>query len=278
MIKGQRIKDRAARLLIAFALTCGYGRLQAQDTLRAFRDFITVGNAYKQAPFYISMEIKNSTNLPTEADDTLAVRGEFYVKQEGAYARFGEFEQVIGDSMALLVSDKLQQMILYRDAAPVISRMKNMMGMRVEDSSLARLAQRYTATAGRLSGDTAAIVLQSRERVHGSTLAKETIEMRYAFSTRLLLQVLTVKRTLVPVDSLQYTELTGRAALAGNLLAPETGRYFVIKENRQAFVYTAIEPGSQRKLPVLITDRILRTAEGTYGPVKAYEAYRLTLN
>lgn len=126
--------------------------------------------------------------------------------------------------------------------------------------------------------DTVVIVLQSRARVYGSSLAKEAVEMRYNPSTKFPQQVLTTTRELFPLDSLQYTALTGRPELSGKLLAPGEGRYFVIKEKQQVFIYTTIEQNTERKIPVLIADRIIRTAEGEYKPVKQYETYRLQLN
>lgn len=283
MIKEELIKKPSmsvpGMLMLFILVACGSGDIHAQtgDTLAVFRNFITMSSAYKQVPFYTSMEIRNSTNLVTQPDDTLVIKGEVYVKKEGAYVQFDEFEQVVGDSMALFVSNKLRQMILYRDAAPMISRMKQMIGIPIKDSSLIDWAQKYTAAASTLSGQTALITLQSRKQVYGSNLAEEMIEMRYDPKTLFPQQVLTIKRLLFPLDSLQYAELAGRPELAGKLLSPEAGRYFVIKERRQDFVYTTVEPDTQRKLPVLVTDRIVQ-AEGEYKPVKNYEAYRLSLN
>lgn len=271
---------RGIRLLLFILPVCGYSYIHAQagrDTLAVFRDFVALSNAYKQVPFYISMEIKSTTNLVVQPDDTLTVSGEFYIRKEGAYVQMSGFEQLIGDSMALLVNNQLRQMVLYRDAAPVISRMKDMMSAAVGDSSLAGWAKRYTASVSDPSGGEAVITLQSREQLPESGLSKETITLRYDPSARLLKEVVTVRRRLLAIDSAQYAELSGRPELSGRLLAPEAGGYFVIREEQQAFVYTEVEPGTQRRLPVLITDRILRTPEGEYRPVKGYEGYRLSL-
>jgi hypothetical protein len=273
---------KVMKMILAAMVLTGCSVVHAQekqpDTLALLRDFITMSNTYKQPPVYISIQLINSANLVTEAEDTLAIKGEFYIRQEGAYMRFGEFEQVVNDSMALLVSDELRQMILYSDAASVISRMKNMAGIAAEDSSLLRFAQKYTASGSGLPGESAVIRLQSRDLVYGSALPKETLEMQYDPVSKFPRQVVTIKRSLLPLDSLQYAALSGRPELPGQLLAPEAGRYFLIREKRQAFVYTVIEPNTQKKLPVLITDRIIRTAEGEYKPVQSYETYRLTLN
>jgi hypothetical protein len=250
---------------------------QQRDTLSHLRDFVTINSSYKQMPLYLNMEMKNSTNFITGAEDTMTTRGEFFLRKENSYVHFGEFEQVVNDSLALLVSNGLQQMILYTNAAPIVKQMKNMMGMAFPDSSIRNLAAKYTAIAKEQSKQSGEITLRSRAVLYGTLLPNETIELQYDIQKKIPQLVTILKRSLLRLDSLQYKQLQNETALADKLLALE-GSYFLIKEQVTAYVYNKIEQDTVAKVPVQISDRINKNEEGEYVPVKKYEAYRLSTN
>jgi hypothetical protein len=249
---------------------------QKKDTLSAFRDFVTISNGYKQMPLYLELEIKSSTNFITSENDTTDITGEFFLRNENSYVRFGEIEQVVNDSLALLVSNKLQQMILYTNAGQMTKRMKSMMGVALPDSSIRYLAGKYTSSS-ELSKESATIKLQSRAVVYGTELPRETIELQYDVSKKMPQQVTTLTRNLLRLDSLQYSRLQTEAGLAEKLFALE-GSYFLIKEQVTAYLYKQIEQASSVKVPVTISDRLMKDETGGYIPVKSYESYRLTKN
>jgi hypothetical protein len=266
-------------ILLLYMLAGNHERLLAQqkDTLSAFRDFAAISNGYKQMPLYLELEIKNSTNFITNENDTADVTGEFYLRNENSYVRFGEIEQVVNDSLALLVSNKLQQMILYTNAAPVVKRMKNMMGATLPDSSIRYLAGKFTSSSSQLSKESATITLQSRAVVYGTILPKETIELQYSVSEKTPQQVTMRTRNLIQLDSLQYSRLQSEAGIAEKLFILE-GSYFLIKEQVTAYLYKQIEQASSVKIPVTVSDRVMKNETEGYVPVKNYESYRLTKN
>jgi hypothetical protein len=250
---------------------------QKSDSLAPLRDFVAVCNGYKQIPMYLSMEMKNSTNLVMNETDTTTAQGEFFLQDKNSYVRFGEFEQVVNDSLALLVSDNLQQMILYTDAAPVVAMMRKMMGAAVPDSSIRKLSEKYSSTTKALSKTAAAIELNSRAVIYNTSLPKESIELKYDVKQRTPQQVTTISRRLLELDSLQYEELKLDSLLAKNLLMEE-GSYFLIKEQFTVWLYKKIQYPYTGMVPVLVSDRIIKDNEGEYIPVKKYEAYGLTKN
>jgi uncharacterized beta-barrel protein YwiB (DUF1934 family) len=263
-------------ILCFFAGSVEYLFAQKTDTLSPLRDFVSISNGYKQMPLYLQLEMKNTTNFVTGENDTTVTKGEFYLRNENSYIRFGEFEQVINDSVALLVSDKLQQMMLYANAGAIVKRMKSMMGLALPDSSIRNLARKYTSST-ELSRESSVIKLQSRAVIYGTTLPKETIELQYDVSKKIPQQVTTITRSLLRLDSLQYSQLQNEPGIVENLLTLE-GSYFLVKELVTAYIYNKIEQASIAKAPVLISDRIMKNETGEYIPVKNYESYRLTMN
>jgi hypothetical protein len=271
------IKNSRLSLLAAVLLFSTIIHAQKTDTLAPLRDFIQISNGYKQIPMYLSLEMRNSTNFVTTEQDTATLQGEFFLRNENSYVQFGEFEQIVNDSIAVMVSNLLKQIILYTNAAPVIKQMKTMMGMAVPDSSLLIMSGKYSADKRELSKKSAVIELQSRTVLYGTSLPKETIELQYSLPGKMPELVTTMRRSLLRLDSLQYDQLQKEPALLEKLLALE-GSYFLIKEQVTAYVYKKIQQGYKEKVPVQTNDRVMKNEKGEYIPVKKYEAYRLTVN
>lgn len=262
----------------AIALLAGlYVNAQKGDTLTPIRDFIAVSTGYKQIPMYLNIEMRNSSNVVSSEEDTLNIQGEFFIQKDQSYVRFGEFEQLVNDSMALLVSNKMQAMILYTNAAPVVKQMQAMMGAAIPDSSVKNMAGRYSSTYSQSDKKTTVIELQSRIKLFGTSLFKELIRMEYSTQSRLPEKVITTRRSLVPIDSIQYSSMKKEAGSADQLLALE-GSYYIIKEQVSAYLYKKIERGTGGVVPVTISDRVTRSEDGSYKPVKGYENYLLSKN
>ena len=259
-----------------FIASSKYAAAQKTDTLSPLRDFVNISTGYKQMPLYLELEVKSSTNFITNDRDTLAITGEFYLRNENSYIRIGEFEQIVNDTLALLVSNGLQRMILYTDAASIIKKIKGMMGLVLPDSSIRHLSAQYRSFSEKISTQTSRIELQSRTTVFGTNLPGETIELQYDPTRKIPQQIITLKRSLLRLDSLQYARLQKEAGIAEKLLTIG-GSYFLVKEQITAYLFKQIEKGSAAiKVPVFIADRIDKNGEGKYKPVKNYESYSLT--
>jgi hypothetical protein len=265
---------------ILFSLTCDAqkrGRKDKQDTLAPLRDFVNISSGYKQLPLYLKLELKNSTNFITGEADTVSARGEFYVRKENSYVQFDEFEQVVNDSLAVIISHKLQQMIVFTNAGPITNRMLSMMGAAVPDSSVKNLSAKYSAVEKTISEKVGGVMLESRTPLYGTSLPKETISLEYSRGSRMPERITTLRRNLLKLDSLQYQQLQQEPDLIKNLLALE-GSYFLIKEQVTAYIYNAIEKTATVKVPVKVYDRIVAGADGGFSPVKGYEGYQVIKN
>ena len=259
-----------------FIASSEYSAAQKADTLSSLRDFVNISTGYKQMPLYLELEVKSSTNFITNEGDTSDINGEFYLRNENSYIRIGEFEQIVNDSLALLVSNGLQRMILYTDAASTVKKIKGMMGLVLPDSSIRHLATQYRSFSDNISTQTSRIELQSRTNLYGTNLSRETIELQYDVTKKIPQKITTLKRNLLRLDSLQYARLQNEAGITEQLLTIE-GSYFLVKEQITVYLFKQIEKASAAvKVPVFISDRITRNGEGKYQPVKNYKSYSLT--
>jgi hypothetical protein len=123
------------------------------------------------------------------------------------------------------------------------------------------------------------ITLQSREKIFGTDLVKETISITYLTGTYEPLTFEQSKRSLLPVDSTVYqTRLAGNTAYEGRLVSAKADAgnlFFVVREKKTFCGFSKINY-DLRTPPVREQDRVLREADGNYQPAKGFEDYSVS--
>lgn len=253
-------------------------RNKAVDTLDVYRKITEVSNVFRQLPLQLEMELINSTNFVTAEADSAHIQGSFYMQPGLSYIRFGEAEQLVNDSMTLVVSDKLQRMVLYTHARPILQQMQAITGLQGTDSSLLQMAARFTAQYALPAENVTSIILTSRNVLYGTTQPKESVEFQYNAATKEPLKVTTVKRSLLPLTDEDDSTIRVQGNLSDKLIAIEGKGRFLVKEQVGTFVYKKIGHSAGKVLPATLADRIVKNDQGDYTPVKAYEGYAVTIN
>jgi hypothetical protein len=266
--------NRSIYMTMVMLVCCGSVLAQKRDTLEVLRNFVKLSTAYQQMPLYMELELMNSTNFITSEEDTAHMKALFYIQPGVSYMRFGDAEQLVNDSMTLLVSDKLQRMILYAHAQPVLQQMQLLTGLQTNDSSLLQLAQRFTAQAVSREGGVNAILLSGRNLLYGTKLPRESVELQYHRGSKEPLKVITVKRTMLPLTEDDLKVLDQQA----EVVTIEGRGRFLVKEQVGTFMYRKILHNTRMTVPATISDRLVKNEEGGFIPVKAYEGYAVTLN
>lgn len=270
------------KLLIVTVLCWQQAVLTAQaqqsDTLAGLKTFLQVCNTYKKLPLQMNLSVQNATNLVTSKEDTIQAKATFYLQQHATYIRFGELEQVANDTLMLLVSDNLKQMMLYNHQQSVADQLKQYLGF--QDGSLQQMAARYTANILPLQNDTACIELTSRQPLMHTTLPRESIRVVYDPKSGDPFRVEQLRRTLVPLDEETYNNFVTDTAWQGQLLklTEKETLFFVIRQKTSCYIYENISHHPEDKVPVTIPDRIAASDAGKYTPAKAYADYLLTMN
>ena len=248
---------------------------QQKDSVQTMRRFLKLCQVYKQPPLHLSLEYTASVNLAALPEEERVEQAEFYVTSTGGYIKFGELEQLVNDSAALLVSEKMQRMILYTSAASVIALMKKTAVVPVPELSVKKLCDGYRVSTGSLPDGTKNIVLESRSRLPETSFPKETLELRYDAVAEVPVRIVVVQRGLVPIQRSEYEEKIGQKEWKGKLFKAEED-YYAVKEKTETYVYKKIEHEASVKIPVRFEERIIKNESGKYVPVKAYENYILT--
>ncbi len=258
------------------------GSLAAQspggDSLAAFRPLATIAGLYQRSAVQLTLHLRREATPVTSASDTLETDIEMYYGLPNEYVRTEGLEEIVNDSVVLLVNTPTRRMLRYRNTPAIRKGLEHAMVPWLADSSLAALAKRYHAMI--TAGDTGVskTELTSRDVIAGTQLAKEKITLLYRTANGLPVQCTETRVSLVPVDSLVYTQLQKQAAYSGRLLtgAGRKGRIFlIVKEASTVCSFRGIDLGVKRP-PVSETDRRVLTAAGMYKPAKGFEDYVFT--
>lgn len=276
---------RVVSVVLIFLVLSGNAQAQKKnrsakgvDTLATLREFMLVCNDYKKLPLKLELELINKSNFITSPEDTMQARAKFYLQKQASYIHFGNVEQLVSDSMALMVSNTLRQMVLYPDAQPVILQIKAMTGMQMTDSSLTELSQKYKAHTELKVKDTAIITLISRLSLYATSQPKEMLELKYDPKTKIPFQVRTTRITMIPLQLADYNSLKENPDYTDKLIRIEDKGDFLIKEQVSCFIYQKVSHDPGIKMPFTIADRINKNAAGEYIPAKGFGAYRLIIN
>lgn len=250
---------------------------QSLDTLAPYRSFLNACQASKSLPLQLQLEVRHTTNVVTATEDTAAMQGLFHVNENAAYVRFGELEQFVSDSLALLVSNRLQRMLVYENARPFLKQLQAVAVITLTDSGVMEMAKRYVVQLTEENGVTT-ISLQHRLQLPAVGLPGETITLQLRTATKQLLAVTATRRTLIPVSVEDAGDLRKDSSLARFLVSQPDKGTFLLKEQTTTYLYHSIrhEPGVA--IPVSIGERIQKGSDGNYSGAKGYENYAVTLN
>ena len=264
-------------MLIGLTLAWSAGRAQ-QDTLAGMRLFLRICNDYKQLPVQLDLEISHSANLIRRPADSQQVEARFFLAAAGSYIEMQGVEQVVNDSLLLLVNKPGKRMIVYANRQSVASRLQQYLGMGMKDSSLAKIAGRYvTGMEPGGSADTGVLILRSRTNVYLTSLPAEEIRVQYHPGTFRPYEVRSLTRSLVKIDATVYPTYAAQPEWAGKLVIDSRdSAYSLVKEQTTAFRYRKITHDKSPVLPVQVSDRIVAGTNGRYRPVQPYEDYSLT--
>lgn len=247
------------------------GITQKQDNQSLLRDFVQISNNYQRRPVDLQIAMSSRTNFLMDQMDTIQMAGEFYLRDNAGYIRFGQVEQIVNDSMAVLVNDELQEMIVYRNANKIIEFMKKRVQFAMPDSSIQKLQERYVVESVQ-QGDESLIRLKSRMLIDSTQMPRETIELLYDAKTKMPKQVSIMRRSLLPLDMYEAALTTVDPA---RTLVNIGGHVFFVREQSTAIVYKKLVQPASGEVPVKPEDRIARTVDGGFAPTANYKDYRL---
>ncbi|MDR6340040.1 hypothetical protein HNQ91_003105 [Filimonas zeae] len=250
---------------------------QHTDTLLQYRQFVTICNQYKMLPLQAVVQVYSHINMPGNSADTVIQEAAFYLDSSGSYIRYGEVEQLVNDSLMLLVSNQARKMMLYSGKQNLTAQLQKVSGFLMADSSVQKLAGAFTVQAQSVEQQAlAGLVLQSRSCLPVSALPRQEIQVQYQLQTGQPVQVVQTARELVPLQPAEYEILRHQPDNENRLVVTEGG-YYLIRKRTDIFRYQSVTHHSHQPLPVTLSSRIARGVSGEFHPTDAFKDYSLTL-
>ena len=260
------------KILIAFILFSPGLFAQNKLAKQLFKKYIGVCNAYKQLPLHLEIEYKKTSNMALYNDDSTTMQGVFYIQKKGAYIQFGQAEQIITDSLVLIVMGNIKQMVLSKNNINIAGQVNKMISAPVSDSSIKILIDKYTIQQKILNKETAVLTITNKQNVYSTQLPLEINTLTYNTKNGNPVNIETLKRSLV-----KKPEEGGLPFSATVVSIPQKGDY-LIKEELTVYRYKTLTHDENIKLPVLLADRIEKDDAANYAPVKGYKNYALIMN
>lgn len=246
-----------------------------QDSLSAYREFVSLGKWYLNMPLQFRVHLVNHTTPLVREQDNMESDILLYYGQHDFYMQAGALEQIVNDSLTVLINSEAKVIRLFPNANTLSKGMERLIPGLVPDASLQQLSQKYSIAIEENGKDEKTMTVQSRSRISGTAFCRESIAITYQSLSQQPVSYFRTERSLVPVDSSIYTQMAGDPLYAGRLVSVETKNgklFFVMKEKTMQCSFKEVSHKEQTP-PVVQQQRVVRTENGTYMPAKGFEAY-----
>jgi len=268
----------ALLILINASMTIAQQNTSSQeDDMKALRSFAQLGQLYKRMPVQLNIHIQNTASLVVKPSDTMQADMQLYYSAMHFYMQAEGLEEIVNDSMIIMVNSQTKQIILYPNNQQVIKSIEKSVAMFMPDSSVERMAANYHATAQDMGHKKIKIELKNKANVYGTDMPRDIIRLIYQQDTYEPVEFVQKRTSLLPVDSAIFKGMKNDPAYNGKLVTSPAAKgelYFLVKELTTTFSFNKITHGITQP-PAREQDRIIKGVDGNYQPAKGYEEYQL---
>lgn len=251
--------------------------LQAQqqnDSAALAKLFLQACNHYQHFPLQLKIKIKSKVNYLTSPADTIQSFIEMDVKENSSYINMGDVEQIMNDSLLLIVNKVSKVLAVYPGTNGVKQRDNQYLkGISITDSSVKKFMNYYDV----LQISNGFIIAKSHKLSGRSSLSSSELRVKYNTADTLIQEVVQTARKPVSIDSAIYAGLSSDPNWNGKLFSSGNKQWYLIKEQITDYVYEQITHENIQP-PVEIKDRLLKDSKGNFYAAKEYEQYRISNN
>jgi hypothetical protein len=272
------IQLTAVLLLVTVAANAQRKHKRSKENAAVFQELARLGKWNSQWPVQINLHITHHVTPTVSASDSADADMILYYDPHAFYMQAEGMEQIANDSVFVMVNNTAHMIRVFPNNGMLFNNKGNNFTSFIPDTSMEKLAARYLATMQEEGRANKRIILQSHDRITGTELEKETIDVSYNAGNYKPLQYKQIRRSVTPVDSATYSELSRDAAWKGRLITTNVKAghfFFVVKEQVTECRFTKINY-EQKASPVSEHDRVVKTAGGEYQPAKGYEPYNVS--
>jgi len=269
------IKLITVLLLLTVSATAQRKKKKKTDTLSVYREYAQLGRWYQGVPLQMNVHFVYKAVPAISAQDSTEADMLLYYGSNEFYLQTENMEQIVNDSLVVMVNNEAKMIKLFPNNGETMQNLEKMGAVPVADSSLQKIVARYSGIMREEGKNTKRITLQSREKIFGTELFKETISIIYQSETYKPLVYNHSKLSLFPVDTTVYSQLTNDPAYTGRLVNTKTeagNLFFIVKEKITQYRFININH-EQKTPPAREQDRVVKTENGEYKPARGFEEY-----
>jgi len=262
-------------LLVNFSATAQKNKKQRGDSLTVYREFFSLGQWYLNVPLQMKVHFINKTMPAITGQDSIEADMILYYGKKDFYIQAKGMEQIANDTILVLVNNEAKMINLYPNNGQLLEYMEKMLSSPIADSSLEKLARQYTGRMEDESKSMKRIELQSRDKIFGTDLSRETIKITYQANTHQPVMYSRSKLSLLPVDSVVYSMMADDSHYTGRMVSTkknEGNLFFIVKEQITRCQFSQVTHDQQTP-PVREQDRIVKTTNGGYEPAEGFKDY-----
>lgn len=260
-------------IIIVFAFISFCATAQTVDSAAIMRQFLKVCTDYRRFPLQVELEYQKQANLAYD-DDTSVIQAGFYMRDKNAYIRFGDMEQMIEDSLQLMVMPRLKQMVLTTIDSIRAEKIRQSFGFMLPDSAIAKISDRFSVMTN-ISEGRGIISLTGRKQIYSTALPFEQVILTYNIHSNEPENVQIIRRSLIALPD--GYETASKEKRFKTIVLPDATN-MAIREETTRITYKKIDHDKAFQLPVHLQDRVKLMANGEYEPVKDFEDYYLQQN
>ena len=237
-----------------------------------------VGQLYQQLPLHMNLHFIHQIGTPSVQGESTGTDMILYYGKNDFYMQAEGMEQIANDSLLVLVNSEAKRIGIYPNDKTLQKSLLRSASLITTDSSVDAMVERYSASLQDEGQNRKRIILQTREKVFGTALPKETISVSYYAGSHQPVSFEKWKTSLVPVDSALYSQLINDSRNSGKVIRTNTKEgvlFFMVKEQYTNCRFTKVSH-DMKYPPVHEQDRITKLPDGTYQAAKGLEDYILS--
>ncbi|MFT3703006.1 MAG: hypothetical protein QM802_11585 [Agriterribacter sp.] len=250
------------------------------DTLSAYREFVSLGKWYLNTPLSLKVHFRTSSTPSVREGDKMESDIQLYYGKHDFYMNAGDLEQIINDSLTVLVNNEAKMIKVFSNTNALEKSMEKIIPSFLPDSSLQKLASQYNVEIIGLENGLKKMVVSSKAIVSGTAFNREAITIVYHLDSYQPVSYVRTTRSLIPVDPTIYVQMQSDSTYQGRLVESKTKSgelFFVMKEKITDCRFDHVDHATG--LPsALLQQRIDRSQTGEFVGAKGFEEYQVSIN
>lgn len=276
--------NRISFCLLLIVLFC-FSDLSAQKRSRQYKslrnDLIRSREIWKNRPVSFGLIISTQSIIGNKPNPATNMEMDLFIGESDYYVRTDRMEQLLEDSVWILVNSITKMILLSRVNDQFLSAFNNQINeqFHLQDSVLIRSNSDYELLEDSASQGQRCIVIRHKKRISETDIPKEEVKLFIDRKTAAPLRVEQFKASLVPIAESDAVDLMNNPDYKESLIKGNKDSfapYYFISKVKTTFTYKNISANAT-SAPVKLKDRVVKDEEGNWKAAKDYEEYAVTI-